>query len=130
MATALLRRILVVDDSATNLLLLQTFLEGQGYQVETATDGLAALATMQLDPPDLVLLDLTLPLMDGYAVIQHMRQEAQLAAVPVILVTAQDEEDVRSRVSQANGVVGKPIRFPKLLAVIRSCCPDPDASPA
>lgn len=118
-------RILVVDDEPTNLLLLQVFLEQQGYQSQTATDGLRAVALMQHAPPDLVLLDLAMPRMNGYAVLQHMRQHPQLQAIPVIVTTAQDEEEVRynNSLAGANHVISKPINLPRLLSTVQACCP-------
>lgn len=126
MFTARSYRLLAVDDEPTNLWLLQSFLKGQGYQVDLAADGPTALAMMLQSPPDLVLLDLTMPLMDGYAVLHQMRQQPQLAAIPVIVVTAYDVDEVRTQVSRAgaNDVIGKPVRFPTLLAMIQSYCPD------
>ncbi|QYO68712.1 response regulator [Leptolyngbya sp. 7M] len=71
-------RILVVDDIADNLLLLQAILESEGYQVELADSGPAALDRIKTAPPDLVLLDVMMPDMNGFEVTQRVRQVAQL----------------------------------------------------
>lgn len=83
--------ILVVDDVATNRETLLELLEGQDYRVMEAADGPTALRLTAETPPDLVLLDVMMPGMDGYEVCRRLRADARLAAVPVIMVTALDD---------------------------------------
>lgn len=80
-------RILVVDDIADNSFLLQMILEEEGYQVEIADSGRLALEQIAIDPPDLVLLDVMMPDMNGFEVTQRIRQNAALPFIPILLIT-------------------------------------------
>jgi CheY-like chemotaxis protein len=114
------RRILVVDDVADNLLLLQTVLETEGYDIDTALDGCLALAKIEASPPDLLLLDVMMPDMSGYEITQCIRQNDKLPFIPILLITAYDEVNVAEGLTKgANGFIGKPIDFDLLLAKIR-----------
>ncbi|HEY9698686.1 MAG TPA: response regulator [Trichocoleus sp.] len=81
-------RILVVDDIADNSFLLTTFLESEGYTVDVATSGKTAFQKMQSHPPDLVMLDVMMPDMNGYELTRKIRHDSQLRSIPVVLVTA------------------------------------------
>ena len=81
--------ILVVDDQSSVRHLLQEYLAEQGFRVLTATDGQHALAVARHDPPDLILLDIMMPKMDGYQFLRTYRQERQ---TPIIIITAREEE--------------------------------------
>src|SRR5438094_8125887 len=87
--------ILVVDDVPDNVEVLQMRLESQGYQVLTAGDGAEALAKTRELLPDLVLLDIMMPKMDGIETVKRIKADAALPFIPVILVTAKaDSRDV------------------------------------
>lgn len=83
--------ILVVDDDALNRVLLATSLEEEGYSVETAEDGGQALVLLKSRPFDLVLLDLLMPEMDGYQVLEQMKCDSELRHLPVIVISALDD---------------------------------------
>ncbi len=83
--------VLVVDDNALNRTLLATSLEEEGYCVETAVDGRLALDRLKRNPFDVVLLDLLMPEMDGYEVLELMKADSNLRHIPVIIITALDE---------------------------------------
>lgn len=103
-------QILIVDDQPDNLLLLQILLETAGYQVETAVDGKTALAQIQIEQPDLVLLDVRMPEMDGFEVAQRIQADEHLSQVSIALITA--DRDVSLQAGQAVGadtVIYKPI---------------------
>ena len=85
--------ILVVDDSRMNRLALQRSLEQQGHRVALAEDGIQALAELKTRPCDVVLLDIVMPGMDGYAVLSHMMADTELRHIPVIVISAVDELD-------------------------------------
>jgi CheY-like chemotaxis protein len=113
-------RILVVDDLADNLLLLQTVLEAEGYEVETALGGYAALDKLQTTLPDLVLLDVMMPDLDGYEVTRRIRQSQQFANLPIFLLSAYDQVDAeQGQVIGATGFLRKPIDFDRLLTLVR-----------
>ena len=114
------KSILVVDDLADNLLLLKLVLEAEGYSVEVADNGSAALAKVEEMQPDLMLLDVMMPEMTGYEVAQRIRQSEKLAAMPIVLITAYDEETVACGEDVgADGFIRKPIDFDELLARVR-----------
>src|SRR5436305_1023948 len=81
--------VLVIDDDTTLLLLLRQSLEKAGYTVLTATNGLAGLQQMYEHHPDLIVLDVMMPRMDGWETVSRIREMSQ---VPVIMLTAKDEE--------------------------------------
>ncbi len=115
-------RILAVDDMPTNLEILRVRLEAQGYEVITAEDGEQALAKAREFEPDLVLLDIMMPKLDGIAVLKQLKQDAMLRFVPVILVTA--KSDIRDVVGglDAGGdeYLTKPFEHAALTARVRS----------
>lgn len=114
-------RILVVDDLADNLLLLQTILEAEGYEVETADSGSLALAKIEATPPALLLLDVMMPDMDGYEVTRRIRQNKKLPFIPILLVTAYDSANAAAGLDLgANDFIRKPINFDELLARVRA----------
>ena len=94
-------RILIVDDKEVNLTYLQALLEGEGCTVESARHGAEALVKARLSPPDLIISDLLMPVMDGYTLLRHWRFDARLKAVPFIVYTATytDPEDERLALS-------------------------------
>ncbi len=113
------RRILVVDDHHNVRAMLSDFLGGQGYQVATAADGREALQAIRTSPPDLILLDIMMPAMDGYQFISYLRREAN---IPVIMITAKQQEAdiVRGFDFGADDYVTKPFRLRELLVRIRA----------
>jgi two-component system phosphate regulon response regulator PhoB len=88
-------RILVVDDEPDILSILVYQLSREGYRVSTAVNGQSAITAAVDDPPDLVVLDLMLPIVDGYEVLQTLRRHERTASVPVLLLTARREEEER-----------------------------------
>jgi class 3 adenylate cyclase/CheY-like chemotaxis protein len=115
-------RILVVDDNPTNVEILRVRLTAQGYEVVTAADGEAALVQARALDPDLVLLDVMMPKLDGISVLKELKQDAKLKFVPVIMVTA--EADPRDMVAglEAGGddYLTKPFEQAALVARVRS----------
>lgn len=114
-------RILVVDDNADILLLLETLLTGEGYAVDVASNGTSALAKIVTSPPDLVLLDVMMPGMNGYEVTQQIRQHPLLAGIPIILLTAYPEVDMVEGLDIGGDIfLRKPLDEAVLLARIRA----------
>jgi DNA-binding response OmpR family regulator len=111
--------ILVVDDQASVRQLLQEYLTEQGFRVITASDGQSAIYTARHTPPDLVMLDIMMPKMDGYQFLRLYRQERQ---TPVMIITARDEETdaVLGLDMGADDYVVKPFRMRELVARIRA----------
>ena len=111
--------ILVVDDQSSVRRLLEEYLTEQGYKVVTATDGQNAIYTARHEQPDLILLDIMMPKMDGYQFLRLYRQERQ---TPVIIITARDEETdaVLGLELGADDYVIKPFRMRELAARVRA----------
>jgi DNA-binding response OmpR family regulator len=114
-----MKQILVVDDKATMRRLLQEYLTEQGYTVTTAENGRQALFAARHEAPDLILLDIMMPEMDGYTFLQNYRQEAQ---TPIIFLTAKiDETDkVIGLELGADDYITKPFGMRELLARVRA----------
>jgi len=81
-------RILVVDDEPDIIRVVVKIMEARGHQVATAKDGLEAIERVTADPPDVVVLDLNLPGLDGYEVCKRIKTDARTAHVPVVMMTA------------------------------------------
>ncbi|MBD1927846.1 hybrid sensor histidine kinase/response regulator [Trichocoleus sp. FACHB-90] len=114
-------RILVVDDSPDNLFLVQTILEEEGYQITLAENGRSALAEIEQGPPDLVLLDVMMPGMDGYEVTKRVRDNTKLPFIPILLITAHDHASVVEGLDTgADDFIRKPVQVDELLARVRS----------
>jgi adenylate cyclase len=112
--------ILVVDDVVPNVRLLEAVLTPRGYDVVTATDGHAALELVGSAQPDLVLLDVMMPEMDGYEVCRRIRADDETAVLPVIMVTASTDEKTKAIEVGADDLIGKPFDHHELLARVRS----------
>ncbi len=90
-------RILVVDDSITTRSLEKSILEAYGYGVEVAVDGLQALEVIRRDPPDLVITDVMMPRLDGFQLLEQMKNTPGMKEIPVILVTSLESRDEQER---------------------------------
>jgi two-component system sensor histidine kinase/response regulator len=114
-------RLLAVDDTVDNLILLQAILEDEGYDIQTVTDGPSALRQVADHPPDLILLDVMMPGMDGYEVTRRIRQDRTLSFIPIVLITAHDESNLVEGLDLgADDFVRKPVNPDELLARVRS----------
>jgi CheY-like chemotaxis protein len=110
-------RVLVVDDDPWILRMVSSSLEKKGtYSVDTARDGQQALHKAQAQRPDLIISDVMMPVMDGWALVQHLRADAELADVPVLFLTAlgKDEDRLRALGLKPDDYVSKPFRFDDL----------------
>jgi CheY-like chemotaxis protein len=105
-----------VDDIEDNLFLLQTVLETEGYEVDTAGDGETALAKVNDSPPNLILMDVMMPDMNGYEVTREIRQNPNLPFMPILMVTAYDALSTGQGLAiEASNFIRKPIEFELLL---------------
>lgn len=114
-------RILLVDDVPDNLILIQTILESEGYEIDLLGDGTTALAEIQQSPPDLIILDVIMPGVDGYEVTRRIRNNPKLPFIPILLISAFIESSVVQGLDTgANDFIRKPIDVDELLARVRS----------
>ena len=109
-------RVLVVEDDPTLRRVIELVLEAQGYIVDQAHHGAAALETIAASRPDIVLADLKMPLMDGFALLERMRAEPSLQMIPVLLLTG-NLDAARGAVG-VDGILLKPFEPAELIAMI------------
>jgi len=115
-------RLLVVDDDPINRRLLASYLQREGHDVVTANDGGAGWETVRREPFDVVLLDVLMPELDGYEVLEHIRADPHLRHLPVIMISSLDETDsiVRCIELGADDYLPKPFSPPLLRARINA----------
>lgn len=110
--------ILIVDDTAANLQVLACMLKDRGYKVRPVPDGKLALQAAQRDPPDLILLDINMPEMNGYEVCEHLKADVKLKRIPVIFISALNEHFDKLKAFTVGGVdyLTKPFQIEELHA--------------
>ena len=112
---------LVVDDSITMRRVTQRLLERNGFRVLTAKDGVEAVSVLQDHRPDIILLDVEMPRMDGYEFARHVRNNADTVNVPIIMVTSRVSEKHRARAIEigVNDYLGKPYHERELMEAVQ-----------
>lgn len=115
-------RILVVDDEAPNRGLVRKVLEPMGYDIAEAADGEEAVAEISARPPDLVLLDLIMPRMDGYSVLRAIKSDPRTRLIPVVMLTSHDQlvEKIRAVQIGVDDYLVKPFNITELTARVKS----------
>jgi diguanylate cyclase (GGDEF)-like protein len=116
------RRILIVDDHEDNVEVIRARLEARGYQIQSASDGQEALEQVRHAPPDLILLDVMMPRIDGMEVVRRIKSDESLPFIPIIMQTALDtvQHKVEGLDAGADDYVTKPINFAELEARVKS----------
>ena len=112
-------RILIADDEAIISLALGMLLEDQGHEVATAPDGRTALVMARDTPPDLLITDYMMPVMDGVELIAALRRDEDLRGLPIILSSAIPEPAVRARTNGFDAFVQKPASEAAMLAAVQ-----------
>jgi chemosensory pili system protein ChpA (sensor histidine kinase/response regulator) len=112
---------MVVDDSLTMRKVLGRTLEREGYHVITAKDGMDALQILQETKPDIMLLDIEMPRMDGFELTRNIRGDASTAAIPIIMISSRTAEKHQSHAKElgVNAFLGKPVQDDELLMEIQ-----------
>jgi two-component system cell cycle response regulator DivK len=120
------QRILVVEDTEDNRQIIRDLLSSVGYELIEAVDGAEGVAMAQNHHPDLILMDIQLPGMDGYEATRQIRALPELAGVPIIAVTsyALSGDEAKTRAAGCDGYVAKPFSPRQLLAKIREFLPE------
>jgi CheY-like chemotaxis protein len=120
-------RVLIVDDNEKNMKLFRDVLQAKGYETLEATTAEVALALAAAEAPDLILMDVQLPGMDGVTALERLRAEAETCGTPVVALTAQAMAGDRERFLAAgfNGYISKPVDVLEFIhAVAHYCGPD------
>ena len=114
--------VLIVDDTPANLRLLSQMLAEQGYHVRPVPDGPLALAAVRAEPPDLILLDIRMPEMDGYQVCEQLKADARTRDIPIIFISALDATQDKVRAFHTGGVdyITKPFQAAEVLARVET----------
>ncbi len=116
-----MKRILIVEDTEDNRRILRDLLLASGYDLLEAADGAAGIAMAASERPDLILMDIQLPVLDGYEATRRIKADPALTAIPIIAVTsyalAGDEE--KTRAAGCDGYIAKPFSPRQLLAKVR-----------
>ena len=114
--------ILIVDDVSQNLRMLSVILSRAGHTVRTADSGAHALESVQLKPPDLILLDIMMPGMDGYAVCEQLKADEQTREIPILFISALDATEDKLKAFTVGGVdyITKPFRGKEVLARVKT----------
>jgi CheY-like chemotaxis protein len=115
-----MKRVLVVDDRAISRELIRTVLENAGYAVSEACDGCEAVHIARQVQPDLVLLDLQMPTLDGFGALELLRADARFAALPIVAVTASAMQGDREKALAAGftSYISKPVKLQELRSEI------------
>jgi two-component system, cell cycle response regulator DivK len=115
-------RILVVEDDHRNMTLLHDFLKAHGYEILKASDGLEAINVARDQQPDLILMDIRLPKLNGFDATRLLKQDNQTQAIPIIAITAfaTPGDEITALESGCAAYITKPVNIHKLLSTIRS----------
>ncbi len=116
--------ILTVDDDQLNIKLLGYMLSDRGYSVQTATNGMDALASVSAQRPDLILLDVMMPTMDGFEVLERLKGDAATRSIPVVMLTSLSDDSSRARGASLGAIhfLSKPTQRKELLAIVDEIC--------
>jgi len=116
-------RILIAEDFEENRIALKLILKHTGFDVIEAEDGQQAIEAVRREEPDLVLMDITLPVIDGLQATREIRSDEKFERLPIIVVSAHDNEDVRRQAAEAGGseYISKPIEIEELKKLIEGC---------
>jgi two-component system cell cycle response regulator DivK len=120
------QRVLIVEDQADNRAILRDLLSNAGYDLIEATDGEEGVALAESKRPDLIVMDVQLPIIDGYEATRRIKSNAALRSIPIIAVTsyALSGDEMKARAAGCDAYVAKPFSPRQLLAKIREHLPE------
>lgn len=116
-------RILIAEDFEENRIALKLILQHSGFDVIEAEDGRQAVEAVRREKPDLVLMDVTLPVTDGLQATREIRSDDEFKRLPIIIVSAHDNEEIRRQSAEAGGAayISKPVEIEELKKLIEDC---------
>ena len=121
------KRILVVEDQDDNMQILRDLLDDAGYEIIEARDGAEGVTAAKAERPDLILMDIQLPVLDGYEATRQIKAVPELRTTPIIVVTsyALSGDEAKAREAGCDGYIPKPYSPRQLLVKIKQYLPDP-----
>ena len=121
------KRILIVEDQEDNRMIMRDVLSAAGYELIEAVNGKDGVSRAQSDRPDLILMDIQMPVLDGYEATRQIKADPNLKSTPIIAVTsyALSGDEAKARAAGYDGYVSKPFSPRQLLARVREYLPDP-----
>ena len=121
-------KIIVIEDNIDNQNLLRLLIEREGYSVVTAINGQDGLNVIRQEQPDLIVLDLSMPVVDGWEMIELVKADPRIESIPIVVVTAHLQPGEKHKVFEAgcNGYVFKPFKSVDLIKEIETCLPEKD----
>ncbi len=122
------KKILIAEDEKNVILGVRTCLDAVGYQMEIVEDGEQAINSVRREHPDLILLDLLMPIADGFEVLKEVKGNAETRHIPIIVLTAKAEEEDRQRAVDlgANDYMTKPFKPQELWDLLKKYLPESD----
>ena len=120
------KRILIIEDQEDNRTIMRDLLTGAGFELIEAADGEEGVKLAQRERPDLILMDIQLPVIDGYEATRRIKAIVELKSIPIIAVTsyALSGDEAKTRAAGCDGYVAKPFSPRQLLAKVREFLPD------
>lgn len=121
-----MKRILIVEDTEDNRRILRDLLTAAGYGIIEATDGRRGVESAQAQQPDLILMDIQLPIMDGYEAARRLKADPTTRHIPIVAVTsyALSGDEDRAMAAGCDGYVAKPFSPRKILSLVRQMLPE------
>ncbi|MCG3159524.1 MAG: Polar-differentiation response regulator DivK [Acidobacteria bacterium] len=115
--------ILIAEDFEENRIALKLILTHTGFDVVEAEDGRQAVETVRREKPDLVLMDVTLPALDGLQATREIRSDEEFKQLPIIIISAHDSDEIRRQADEAGGTayISKPVEIEELKKLIEGC---------
>src|SRR5215510_2070775 len=116
-------RILIAEDFEENRVALKLILKHTGFDVIESQDGQQAIEAVRREKPDLVLMDITLPVIDGLQATREIRNDEKFERLPIIIISAHDDDEVRRQADEAgaSGYISKPVEIEELKKLIEGC---------
>ncbi len=119
------KKILIIDDEYDSVMLLQMRLESHGFEVYTAYDGLSGIDAALSIKPDVIMLDLMMPIMDGYETAEKLRETPETAKIPIFVFTAAQKSKVRDVPELFQHFIPKPFDFDEIIRKINEITSEP-----
>jgi CheY-like chemotaxis protein len=122
-------RILIAEDFEENRVALKLILKHIGFDVIEAEDGQQAIEAVRREEPDLVLMDITLPVIDGLQATREIRSDEKFRRLPIIIISAHDDDEIRRQADEAgaSGYISKPVEIEGLKKLVEGCLKAPRA---